>query len=437
MSRRDNFPLLGIGRIDEEFISRRDQRKINRMPFLRGKMAAEIRREKEAKRIHIFEDSSLGELENYIAKGRIDLIQVQSLFQKAVNFLLRDLREIKGPWTLANHTKSDRYSRDYNRRILVNYCQRVNQLAAKVLKSLNEDEAENFLDFIFDLHCRGLLKNKNIFPASFDSANDFTELCGFVMNPALASTEQMFLEAKSKPVNARVLEVLNKVFSSIEIDRIKQFPWTFVEVSKIDHDDMGLKQDDISSAFIATDCVDQLETFYGDGIKDSVVGHEMTHVILDLLGCTPDRKIYHSRKDDEDHPLRKAQEYVAEMVYCQFVPEMKLYEAIFFDDLNEEDDFIYESAKEFCLERYSYDLARIKELDIPEGEVSPSQNRNYFNFFIEELKKNLGENGLEELREYIKVKTLEQAQETVIQLAKHNAFDPYKIHEFKNLTLAA
>lgn len=391
------------------------------------------------------ETSPVQELESYLAQKDLKLEELNKLFCLAMTFLLRDLRPIKGPWTLAGNKRDDKSTRNHNRQILVNYCDQTNRLAKETLKKLQGEDAEKFLDYLYAFfHCEVLL-NKKLFPVSFDSANDFTELTSYVLNPCLDLNEEIFLQVVNQTiVNQKICSALDYLLEPLGINiKLNNFPWTATEISTLsngnldeDDSDAGLKIEGLNYAFVSRDSIERCSSIYGDSYdSDSLIGHEMTHVILEYLGCDSNRRTFRRYEDSEKHPFTIAHEFIAEAVSSQFTPLIKLYDAMYATshiNFEKSDDFVYDLARGFCFNR-GFDIEQI-DLDFKDGQEIEDKKYN-FQIFLNFFRKNLGDEKLKQLIELIKEQTLAQARKMIIQLKYQNAFDPHKVEQLKNLVL--
>ncbi|MEY3370413.1 MAG: hypothetical protein RLZZ361_1083 [Cyanobacteriota bacterium] len=316
---------------------------------------------------------------------------------------------------------------------LKDFCFEANKIARQIARLGNDrDLHADLLDLIEELYVDFVndLQHLNHFT---NGQFEFAKLTGFARSPVFVSyslddfiepldVQEIFSRVELKPASQEVLNVLQDIFSDLGIN-LDSTPINYALF-----EDFGCLQEYVygfvylSFVFISKESQLNLKKMFQEYFSENeLVAHELAHYVLFSLDY---EKYEYTDKDSFVPGLTHGQvhELIAYTAGMQFAALPVLYNLISYDIDNLDDISNSKNLAVKSLRRFLSTYKLSPEEIFSNKDIFDDPTPENFSEFVDTLKDNLGETGLEDLQEFMKKRFMSEAKSLVKTLKKNNAF---------------
>jgi len=313
---------------------------------------------------------------------------------------------------------------------LKDFCLQANKISRQIARLGNDrDLHADLLDLIEELYVDFVndLQHLNHFT---NGEFEFAKLTGFARNPVFISylfedfiepldVQEIFSRVELKHSSQDVLRVLKDIYADLEmnLDSHSLYYGLFENFGCLEEFEAGFVYPDFT--FISKKSqLESTKMFKEYSSQNIVVAHELAHYILYRLG-------YESSGKDSFVPgltHGQVQELIAYTAGMQFAALPVLYDLISYDIDNLDEISNSKNLAVKSLRRFLSTYKLSPEEIFRNKDIFDDPTPENFSEFVDTLKDNLGETGLEDLQEFMKKRFMSEAKSLVKTLKKNNAF---------------
>jgi hypothetical protein len=313
---------------------------------------------------------------------------------------------------------------------LKDFCFEANKIARQIAKLGNDrDLHADLLDLIEELYVDFVndLQQLNHFT---NGEFEFAKLTGFARSPVFVSyslddfiepldVQEIFSRVELKQSSKEVLRVLKDIYADLEmnLDSHSLYYGLFENFGCLQEYEYGFVY--LSFVFISKESQLNLKKMFKEYFSENeLVAHELAHYVLFSLDYE------YTDKDSFVPGLThgQVQELIAYTAGMQFAALPVLYNLISYDIDNLDDISNSKNLAVKSLRRFLSTYKLSPEEIFSNKDIFDDPTPANFSEFVDTLKVNLGETGLEDLQEFMKKRFMSWAKSLVKTLKKNNAF---------------